>query len=49
MQFCLQDVTDELLQSAIRKHADAKCILLEGYPRDAGQLNTFNRYVSTPM
>ncbi|XP_064649124.1 adenylate kinase isoenzyme 5-like isoform X2 [Lineus longissimus] len=40
-----EEVTADLLLSSIRQHADAKAILLEGFPRDGKQVDEINRHV----
>ncbi|XP_041368215.1 adenylate kinase isoenzyme 5-like isoform X2 [Gigantopelta aegis] len=40
-----KDVTIELLIEHLRKNADAKAFIVEGFPRDATQVQEFNKHI----
>ena len=41
-----EDVTINILVNKLKEHADAKVILLDGYPRTREQVEDLNKYVS---
>ena len=45
----MQEETVNLLKAQLNKHKDAKAFVIEGFPRNKGQIEAFNKQVSSVL